>query len=91
MFVLCDGAPFENFEVINNNSILVRTDIDDHRYQIYTGYHGEQMARIDPAAAPVSGAAGLATRTRTAADNAAAAESVMLSGSASCPCCRSNA
>ena len=81
----------ENIEVVNNNSIVVRTDINDHRYQIYTGYHGQQMARIDPAAAPLSGADRWATRTRTAADNAAAAESVMVSGSANCPCCPATA
>jgi len=91
VFVLCDGAPLENIEVVNNNSIVVRTDINDHRYQIYTGYHGQQMARIDPAAAPIVGADRLATRTRTAADNAAAAESVMVSGSANCPCCPATA
>ena len=92
VIVLCDGTPLGNIEVTNNHSIVVRTDIDDHRYQIFTGYHGQQLAVIDPnAAAPVAGRDRLAARTRTAADNASAAESVILSGSANCPCCASTA
>lgn len=91
-FVLCDGAALENIEILNANTILVRTDINDHRYQIYTGYHGQQSAQAEfdqSLNAQLAASAGFAATSKTAADNVKAAESVMMSGSANCPCCKS--
>ena len=90
VFVLCDGSPLTNVEVNGPTAITVRTDIGDHRYQIYTGYHGQQTVfnGRDPVLnQQLAGRAGFTSRTRTAAENAQAAESVMTSGSALCPCC----
>jgi len=42
-FVLQDGAELP-VEVAGPNSIRVRTTVDDHRYQIHTGYHGQPTA-----------------------------------------------
>ena len=88
VFVLQDGSPLE-VEITGGNSILIRTDIDKHRFQIYTGYHGRQTAMSrEPVAAGSAGGSMLAARTRSAAENVKAAESVMLSGAANCPCCK---
>lgn len=91
-FVLCDGATLENIQVLNANTILVSTDINDHRYQIYTGYHGQQTAQAEfdqSLNAQLAASSSFAANSKTAADNVKAAESVMASGSANCPCCKS--
>ena len=90
-FVLQDGAQLP-VEVTGPNSIWVRTTVDQHRYQIYTGYRGQQTAASrESVPAKTAGGAAFADRTRTSAQNAKAAESVMLSGSADCACCQSSA
>ena len=90
-YVLQNGAE-SPVEVTGPNSIRVRTTVGDHRYQIYTGYHGQPTAASRKSVpATIAGGAAFAARTRTAAENAKAAESVMLSGSAGCPCCKSSA
>lgn len=91
VFILCDGSALESIEILSANTILVTTDINDHRYQIYTGYHGQQFAKADVDAslnAQLAASPGFAEKSRTATDNVKAAESVMLSGSANCPCCK---
>ena len=50
--MLADGSPFQNVEVINNNSIIIRTDINHHRFQIFTGYHGQQTDQASNPPAP---------------------------------------
>jgi hypothetical protein len=87
VFVLADGSPIQNVEVMNDNSILIRSDINAHRFQIYTGYHGQQTAQANSPPAPEIDSDAFVGRQRTAAENAKAAESVLLSGSANCPCC----
>ncbi len=75
-------------EVVGPNAIRIRTTVGEYRYQIFTGYRGQDSAaeRGEAPAEQVVGGA-LTARTRTAAENVRAAESVQLSGSASCPCC----
>ena len=85
--VICDGATITNVEVINGNTIRVPTDIAQHQYQIYTGYFGQEVALATPNPMTVASASGAATTRRTAEQNIKAAESVMASGSANCPCC----
>ena len=87
VFVLADGSPFQNVEVISSNSIILRTDINHHRFQIFTGYHGQQTDQASNPPAPETDSGAFVARQRTAAENAQAAESVLLSGSANCPCC----
>ena len=92
-FVQQNGANLP-VEVTGPNSIRVRTTVGDHRYQIFTGYRGQQTAASssgEPVAGKTAGGAAFAARTRTAAENAKAAESVMVSGSAGCPCCPTSA
>lgn len=90
VFVLVDGAPLQNIEVLNANTIMIPSTIDDHRFQIYTGYHGQQTAQSNlPASPEMSASSAFVAGTRTAADNVTAAESIMASGSANCPCCTS--
>lgn len=91
-FVLADGSPLQNVEVLNSNTILIRSTISDHRFQVYTGYHGQQTAGVNQPLSPeLASSPAFAARTRTAAENARAAESIMASGSANCPCCASTA
>ena len=86
-FVLQDGARLP-VEVTGPGSISVRISIDSHRYQIYTGYHGQQTVRNGaPTESKQETATAFKARSRSAAENARAAESIMLSGSANCPCC----
>ena len=90
-FVLQNGAELP-VEVTGPNSIRVRTTVNDHRYQIHTGYHGQPTAASrESVPAKIAGGVAFADRTRTAAENARAAKSVMVSGSAGCPCCKSSA
>ena len=87
VFVLADGSPIQNIEVMNDNSILIRSDINLHRFQIFTGYYGQQTAQATSPPAPKIDSDAFVGRQRTAAENAQAAESILLSGSANCPCC----
>jgi len=89
-FVLQDGAELP-VEVSGPNTILVRTTVDRHSFQIYTGYRGQEMALSRKPAAEAAGGVAFAARTRTAAENAKAAESVMASGAAGCGCCSTTA
>ncbi len=84
--VLQDGATLE-VEAVDANSIVVRSDIGNHRLQVYTGWFGREVA-VRPEAAPAA-VAGAGVARRTAEENARTAEAVMLSGSAGCPCCAS--
>ena len=72
---------------MNDNSILIRSDINLHRFQIFTGYYGQQTAQATSPPAPKIDSDAFVGRQRTAAENAQAAESILLSGSANCPCC----
>lgn len=88
--VLCDGSSMGNIEVVNQNTIRVPTDIAEHRFQIYTGYFGQEtaFAAPNPSLAAMAASASVSSAAkRTAAENAQAAEVVLASGSANCPCC----
>ena len=86
-FVLQNGAELP-VEVTGPTSIRVRTTVGDHRYQIHTGYHGQPTAaRREPTPSTRAASGALAARTRTAAENAQAAQSVIETGAAGCSCC----
>tara|TARA_B100001123_G_scaffold211978_1_gene239416 strand:+ start:1370 stop:3208 length:1839 start_codon:yes stop_codon:yes gene_type:complete len=79
-------------EVVDSDRIRIRTTVGDYRYQIFTGYRGQASGVAQrEAREEAAGGAMFATPSRTAAENAQAAEAVMLSGSASCPCCGGSA
>lgn len=85
--VICDGTTVSDVEVIDANTIRVASDIAQHQYQIYTGYFGQELASVQPDPMTVASASSAAASRTTAQQNAKAAETVMLSGSANCPCC----
>jgi hypothetical protein len=85
--VICDGATITDVQVVNGNTIRVPTDIGQHQYQIYTGYFGQEVAVTKPEPMSTASASTIAATKRTAEQNARAAETVMVSGSANCPCC----
>jgi len=86
--VIRDGSRVTNIEVDNQNTIRVPTNIGQHQYQVYTGYFGQEVAVSRPDPVTTAGAATMAARKKTAEQNARAAEVVMASGSANCPCCK---
>lgn len=85
--VICDGETVSDVEILDGNTIRVPTDFAQHQYQIYTGYFGQEVVLSKPDPASVANASTVAATRRTAVQNAKAAESVMVSGSANCPCC----
>lgn len=85
--VMQDRETRNDVQVIDANTLRVSTDIGQHQYQIYTGYFGQQVAITRPDSALVANASKVAATRRTAEQNARAAESVMASGEAGCPCC----
>ncbi|MFN3237380.1 MAG: twin-arginine translocation signal domain-containing protein [Pseudomonadales bacterium] len=85
--VIQDGQTVSDVEVVDGNTIRVPTDIGQHQYQIYTGYFGQEVVITKPDPAAVASASKVAATRRTAEQNARAAESVMASGEAGCPCC----
>ncbi len=89
--VIRDGQTLSDVEIIDGNTIRVTTDIRQHGYQIYTGYFGQEVAIAKPDPVTVASASKVATTRRTAEQNARAAEAVMASGGAGCPCCAGSA
>ena len=99
VFILCDGEPFERFEVTGPDAIRIDGAVDLRHYQIFTGYRGaagqpanagrrEQPARAaaGTASATVATAAGSQVRT-PAAGRAQDATSSIVPSSPACPCC----
>jgi hypothetical protein len=86
--VIRNGTRMTNVQVVDQNTIRVPTEIGDHRYEIFTGYYGQEVAMHKPDPVEIASVSGLAARRRTAEENFRAAESVMVSGAANCPCCK---
>jgi len=89
--VICDGTTIGDIQVIDANTIRVPTDIGEHKYQIYTGYFGQEVARNQPDPFIVASASSASAVRRTAEQNVKAAESVMASKVTGCPCCTGSA
>ena len=94
VFVICDGQPFERVEVEGPGTVRIDTDIDDHQYQIFTGYRGggaPSRARERGRASAATGSAGLAYAARPNRGSAGAVPSARSSfvpdGSPGCSCC----
>lgn len=85
--VVCDGTRMTNIEVIDANTIRVPTDIAEHRFEIVTGYFGQSVAYDKPQASPAVDTKPYTAARRTAEQNVQAAEAVLASGAAGCPCC----
>lgn len=85
--VICDGTTISDVQVLNANTIRVPTDIAQHQYQIYTGYFGQELALSKPEPLSSGTASIVAATRRSAEQNIRAAEAVVASGGAGCPCC----
>lgn len=85
--VIRDGTRMTNVQVVDQNTIRVPTEIGDHRYEVFTGYYGQELVRNKPDPVEVAGASSMTATRRTAEQNFKAAESIMASGAAGCPCC----
>ena len=84
--VVCDGVAMSNVQVVDANTIRIETDIDQHKFEVRTGYFGQDIALIKPDPMVTTSSAIAATR-RSAEQNAKAAESFIASGAGGCPCC----
>ena len=93
VFILCDGEPFERFEVTGDGTIRLDTTIDTRQYQIFTGYRGPGGPPTARRGQPQDGrtAAGLAAARRPADPNQTGAHRAnrqLVQGDApTCPCC----
>ena len=85
--VIRDGTTMNNIQVVNSNTIRVPTDIGEHKYEIVTGYHGQEVAFAQPDPLTIASVSSASAVRRTAEQNAKAAESVMTSKVTGCPCC----
>lgn len=92
--IVCDGQPFDRFEVIGPGAIRIETDTDPHRYQIFTGYQNSGARAHDGdfeqrSVAGLVGGSTLAQHTTGAGPSTpGAAGGDLLSGAGpGCPCC----
>ena len=93
VFVICDGQPFERFEVEGPGTIRLDTDIDDHQYLIFTDYRGAEgpTREVRRRRQGTTGSAALAFTQRQGrgeAEGAGNATSEFLpDGGPTCSCC----
>lgn len=85
--VICDGTTVSDVQILDANTIRVPTDINQHQFQIYTGYFGQKIAMVKPDLSSFASAATVSAARRTAEQNVKAAEAVIASGATGCPCC----
>lgn len=91
VFVRCDGNEFTQWRKLDESSIEITTNVDDHSFQIYTGYHAATDAHDDSAAVtrraradrPVNARASGAVRTQSISS----AVLNVGAGPVGCPCC----
>ena len=94
LFILCDGEPFDRYEVTGDGVVQLDTTIDTRQYQIFTGYRGpggrpaarrEHMQERRAAAGLMAGAS---LRTIDAPTAVRRATSEIARGAGpTCPCC----
>jgi len=92
VFVICDGEPFERFEVEGPGTIRIDADVERHQYYIFTDYRGStEPTRDAPPARRSTGPSSLAIAGRSAHDNAApvrnASSEFIADGGPGCSCC----
>lgn len=92
VIIRCDGHAFDQWEVIGDNEIRIRTTIDTHTFQIYTGYfskeQGDEYARNAIRANHKRAGLALAGRPADIRPKVISAPSRnLVSLSAACSCC----
>jgi len=93
VFILCDGEPFERFEITGANTVRLDTTVDTRHYQIFTGYRGpggSPTARRDEPRNRGAAAALAAARPQSPgnAPTTRTASSELVTGDGpGCPCC----
>ena len=92
VYILCDGQPFDRFQVTGNGTIELDTTIDTLQYQIFTGYRGpggQPVARRDVPRAVGTAAAMVAAQppSRDATAVRRATSEFAPGGGPGCPCC----
>ncbi len=93
VFVICDGQPFERFEVEGSGTIRIDTDIDSHQFHIFTDYRGRAAPTRDvPGERPsTSGSVALALAERpnrsTVRSTRTASSAFIPDGGPGCSCC----
>ena len=93
--VLCDGEPFDRFEVEGQSAIRLDTTMDTRAYQIFTGYRGtgapRNAARPERPRERAAAGAAVAQRGLNSDGDAdairSASRDVLSGGGPTCPCC----
>ena len=91
IIVRCDGNEFAKWRKLDPATIEIMTDIDDHSFQIFTGYYASEDVRSSTEGASRQQQDSSTLRTdspivmRSQTMNAAARS--VFSGGLSCPCC----
>jgi len=101
VFVICDGEPFERFEVEGSGTIRIDSDIGAHQFHIFTGYRGggartgavRRERPATPASTASAGSATLAYVSQTDRGNTGrtdvrnASSELFADGGPTCSCC----
>jgi hypothetical protein len=93
VFVICDGQPFERFEVEGSGTIRIDTDIDSHQFHIFTDYRGRAAPTRDASSQRPStgGSAALALAEPPGSgpvrSTRAASSELVPDGTPGCSCC----
>ena len=93
VFIICDGEPFDRFEVEGPGTIRLDTDIDSHQYHIFTDYRGSGAATREARQERqgTTGSAALAVTQGTARGDAPdvrnASSTFTSGGGPTCGCC----
>ena len=45
--IMCDGSEYEQWSIIDQTNIKIETTMDNHSFQIYSGYHGQTRQKSD--------------------------------------------
>ncbi len=91
VFVRCDGDEFTQWRKLDESSIEITTNIDDHSFQIYTGYHAASDSRDDSARGTQRARAGRVVDARASGtvrmQTVTSAVLNVGAGAVGCPCC----
>ena len=85
--VLCDGEPFNRFDVTGAGTIRLNTTIDNRYYQIFTNYRGGRLAKGTDGTVPSEHTPAVAAIINQPKDVRQAANILLAGGGPTCSCC----
>jgi hypothetical protein len=86
-FVRCDGEEFSGWSRLDDHTIEIRTDVDEHGFQIFTGHRAIAEARArEGGGVSLGGAASFGTDAHSPITSMAPSPDVVARATG-CPCC----